>query len=149
MPYIGRMSATAALTRNACGRGPGAVAAQFQEFERLKDDLKNKFVAAVGDDNKREVFLKQVQLYVHRAIPAVPLRFAVLVAHWHAPALPGQVRKHRHKPQLGAWFMERFPEPAAWFQARLAFTRTTAVMSMVGYVIGCALSFLRAGRGVR
>lgn len=29
-----------------------------------------------------------------------------------------------------------FPEPEAWFAARLAYTRTTAVMSMVGHVLG-------------
>jgi len=34
------------------------------------------------------------------------------------------------------WFVRTFPDPQAWMMARLAFTRTTAVMSMVGYIIG-------------
>eukprot|EP01124_Arcella_intermedia_P030798 TRINITY_DN6811_c0_g1_i1.p1 TRINITY_DN6811_c0_g1~~TRINITY_DN6811_c0_g1_i1.p1 ORF type:complete len:1336 (-),score=309.61 TRINITY_DN6811_c0_g1_i1:7-3633(-) len=34
------------------------------------------------------------------------------------------------------WFYLCFPEPAAWFKARLAYARTTAVMSMVGSIVG-------------
>ncbi|EFX01973.1 inositol kinase kinase [Grosmannia clavigera kw1407] len=39
-------------------------------------------------------------------------------------------------PVLHEWFMRRFPYPAAWFAARLRFTRSAAVMSMVGAVLG-------------
>ena len=39
-------------------------------------------------------------------------------------------------PVLHRWFLARFPEPATWHQARLAFTRTTAVWSMVGHMPG-------------
>ena len=38
---------------------------------------------------------------------------------------------------LSQWYAVKFVDSAAWFQARLAFTRTTAVMSMVGYIVGC------------
>ncbi|KAK6543275.1 serine/threonine-protein kinase M1 [Orbilia ellipsospora] len=34
------------------------------------------------------------------------------------------------------WFVETFPEPEAWFAARLSYVRTTSVISMVGYVLG-------------
>ncbi|KAF9435330.1 serine/threonine-protein kinase M1 [Entomortierella beljakovae] len=34
------------------------------------------------------------------------------------------------------WFMDISQEPAAWFETRLRYTRTTAVMSMVGYIVG-------------
>jgi serine/threonine-protein kinase ATR len=34
------------------------------------------------------------------------------------------------------WFLEMFSEPAAWFAARLRYTRTSAVMSIVGTVLG-------------
>ena len=34
------------------------------------------------------------------------------------------------------WFASTFHDPQAWLMARMAFTRTTAVMSMVGYIIG-------------
>ncbi|KAJ5895477.1 hypothetical protein N7495_007168 [Penicillium taxi] len=39
-------------------------------------------------------------------------------------------------PVLHEWFIEMFPETEAWFTARLRYTRSTAVMSMVGYVLG-------------
>ena len=34
------------------------------------------------------------------------------------------------------WFIEMFPEPQAWFAARLRWTRSCAVMSFVGHVLG-------------
>ena len=34
------------------------------------------------------------------------------------------------------WFAKTFPDPQAWLMARMAYTRTTAVMSMMGYIIG-------------
>ncbi|KAF7586889.1 serine/threonine-protein kinase M1 [Aspergillus hancockii] len=39
-------------------------------------------------------------------------------------------------PVLHEWFVEMFPESGAWFAARLRYTRSCAVMSMVGYVLG-------------
>ena len=41
-----------------------------------------------------------------------------------------------YPPVLHRWFLARFPEPATWHRARLAFTRTTAVWSMVGHIVG-------------
>lgn len=34
------------------------------------------------------------------------------------------------------FFLDRFREPGAWFEARLAYTRSTAVNSMAGHIIG-------------
>lgn len=34
------------------------------------------------------------------------------------------------------WFVESFPDPGAWFTARLRYTRSCAVMSIVGHVLG-------------
>ncbi|KAH1487347.1 hypothetical protein LV164_008254 [Aspergillus fumigatus] len=42
-------------------------------------------------------------------------------------------------PVLHEWFVEMFPETGAWFAARLRYTRSCAVMSMVGYVLGYAV----------
>ncbi|OCK82203.1 hypothetical protein K432DRAFT_473031 [Lepidopterella palustris CBS 459.81] len=39
-------------------------------------------------------------------------------------------------PVLYEWFIETFPEPEAWFAARLRYTRSCAVMSIVGHVLG-------------
>jgi serine/threonine-protein kinase ATR len=44
----------------------------------------------------------------------------------------------RFKPVFHEWFLEAFPEPSAWLRARLAYSRTAAVMSMVGFVLGYA-----------
>ncbi|OBA21351.1 hypothetical protein METBIDRAFT_31897 [Metschnikowia bicuspidata var. bicuspidata NRRL YB-4993] len=40
------------------------------------------------------------------------------------------------KPVLHQWFIDQFSDPAVWYLARNCFTRTSAVMSIVGYIIG-------------
>ncbi|XP_050674865.1 serine/threonine-protein kinase ATR isoform X2 [Leptidea sinapis] len=42
----------------------------------------------------------------------------------------------RHPPVFQEWFRRVFSDPYGWYQARSAYTRTTAVMSMVGYILG-------------
>ncbi|KAH7138990.1 hypothetical protein B0J11DRAFT_32467 [Dendryphion nanum] len=37
---------------------------------------------------------------------------------------------------LHEWFVESYPEPEVWFNARLRYTRSCAVMSIVGHVLG-------------
>ncbi|KAI1427168.1 phosphatidylinositol 3 [Xylaria sp. FL1777] len=37
---------------------------------------------------------------------------------------------------LPNWFISQFPNPSAWFTARLRYTRSCAVMSMVGTILG-------------
>ncbi|KAF6838930.1 protein kinase Rad3 (phosphatidylinositol 3) [Colletotrichum plurivorum] len=39
-------------------------------------------------------------------------------------------------PVLQDWFVQRFPHPSTWFSARLKYTRSCAVMSMVGTILG-------------
>jgi serine/threonine-protein kinase ATR len=39
-------------------------------------------------------------------------------------------------PIFHVWFVQQFPEPSAWFAARLRYTRSCAVMSMVGTILG-------------
>ncbi|KAK2061543.1 phosphatidylinositol 3 [Colletotrichum caudatum] len=39
-------------------------------------------------------------------------------------------------PVLQHWFVQRFPHPSTWFSARLRYTRSCAVMSMVGTILG-------------
>lgn len=41
-----------------------------------------------------------------------------------------------HPPVLSDWFRKQFPTPYTWYEARTAYVRTTAVMSIVGYIIG-------------
>lgn len=42
----------------------------------------------------------------------------------------------KHPPVLGEWFKRTFPDAQTWLRARNAFTRTAAVMSMAGYILG-------------
>ncbi|KAG5926189.1 hypothetical protein E4U42_003556, partial [Claviceps africana] len=42
----------------------------------------------------------------------------------------------RFPAMLPLWFMQQFPNPSAWFAARLKYTRSCAVMSMVGTMLG-------------
>jgi serine/threonine-protein kinase ATR len=39
-------------------------------------------------------------------------------------------------PVFHDWFVDSFPDPFNWFNARLRYTRSAAVMSMVGHVLG-------------
>lgn len=39
-------------------------------------------------------------------------------------------------PVLPNWFISQFPNPSIWFTARLRYTRSCAVMSMVGTILG-------------
>lgn len=39
-------------------------------------------------------------------------------------------------PVLYEWFLHSFPDPEAWLNARTRYSRSLAVMSMVGYVLG-------------
>jgi serine/threonine-protein kinase ATR len=42
----------------------------------------------------------------------------------------------RFPPVFHEWFLETFPEPSSWLRSRMAYGRTAAVISMVGYVLG-------------
>lgn len=40
------------------------------------------------------------------------------------------------RPVMHHFFLERFSDPADWFDKRLAYTRSVAASSMVGYIVG-------------
>lgn len=42
----------------------------------------------------------------------------------------------QHRPVLRHFFFERFNDPDEWFERRLAYTRSTAAISILGYVLG-------------
>ncbi|KAL4691900.1 hypothetical protein H8957_002966 [Semnopithecus entellus] len=42
----------------------------------------------------------------------------------------------RHPPIFHEWFLRTFPDPTSWYSSRSAYCRSTAVMSMVGYILG-------------
>ncbi|KAI0322491.1 hypothetical protein OF83DRAFT_1093546 [Amylostereum chailletii] len=41
-----------------------------------------------------------------------------------------------YTPVFHEWFIETFPEPSAWLASRLTYSRTAAVMSIVGFILG-------------
>ncbi|KAK2873270.1 hypothetical protein FQN49_002477 [Arthroderma sp. PD_2] len=52
-----------------------------------------------------------------------------------------RVKAYRHvtdhfHPVMKHFFMEKFPNPDDWFNKRLAYTRSTAAISMLGHVLG-------------
>lgn len=44
-------------------------------------------------------------------------------------------------PVFHKWFLASFPEPSAWLEARLRYSRSAAVMSMIGYIVGYLCCF--------
>ncbi|KAJ8357162.1 hypothetical protein SKAU_G00199560 [Synaphobranchus kaupii] len=42
----------------------------------------------------------------------------------------------QHPPVFHEWFLRTFPDPTSWYSSRSAYCRSTAVMSMVGYILG-------------
>ncbi|XP_077417783.1 serine/threonine-protein kinase ATR isoform X2 [Vanacampus margaritifer] len=42
----------------------------------------------------------------------------------------------RHPPVFYQWFLRNFTDPTSWYSSRSAYCRSTAVMSMVGYILG-------------
>lgn len=42
----------------------------------------------------------------------------------------------RYPAVFHEWFLEAFPEPTSWLRGRLAYSRTSAVMSIAGFVLG-------------
>ena len=47
-----------------------------------------------------------------------------------------QCVKELGPPRMGRVFLRRFSDPGRWFEARLAYTRSVAVNSMAGHIIG-------------
>ena len=47
-----------------------------------------------------------------------------------------QCLEDQRGPVFSNWFAKNFTDPQSWFTARMAFVRSTAIMSMMGYIIG-------------
>jgi hypothetical protein len=47
------------------------------------------------------------------------------------------------KPVMHHFFLERFREPATWFERRLTYTRSVAVSSIAGALLGSMRHMLR------
>ncbi|CAB4251907.1 similar to Saccharomyces cerevisiae YBR136W MEC1 Genome integrity checkpoint protein and PI kinase superfamily member [Maudiozyma barnettii] len=47
-----------------------------------------------------------------------------------------QEQLRRFPPVLHEWFLQTFPDPISWYNARNTYSRSYAVMSMLGYILG-------------
>lgn len=56
--------------------------------------------------------------------------------HTSEPCKFATVTLKRFPPVLYEWFISTFPSPDTWFAARLRYTRSCAVMSVVGHILG-------------
>ncbi|KYN35646.1 Serine/threonine-protein kinase atr [Trachymyrmex septentrionalis] len=117
-----------------------------------KDDLRRDFRLMEFNDivNKylqNDPESRQRRLYI-RTYSVVPLNEECGLIEWvpNLVALRDPLEKKRkmflekllprHPPIFGDWFRITFPDSYGWYEARTAYIRTTAVMSMVGYILG-------------
>ena len=81
-----------------------------------------------------------IQIYTQKGIKTdwSEIRLLVNEASSDIKKLPvfTDVLLNKFKPAFHEWFVEMFPEPSAWFSARLKYTRSCAVMSIVGHALG-------------
>lgn len=73
-------------------------------------------------DLKPNVCRKMIQEAQSRSIEARVTQFRSVCEKFH--------------PVLKYFFMERFENPDDWFEKRLAYTRSTAAISILGYILG-------------
>ncbi|KAF6726268.1 Serine/threonine-protein kinase ATR [Oryzias melastigma] len=72
-------------------------------------------------------------LYLH--MPLV-LRYIASAPFEEKLRIHKEVLCARHPPVFHEWFLRTFPDPTSWYSSRSAYCRSTAVMSMVGYILG-------------
>ncbi|CAB0010914.1 unnamed protein product [Nesidiocoris tenuis] len=85
-----------------------------------------------------------VDMYAKLNIQTMPVRQVKKLMYVEKDQVPLQERLRRfvaeilpqHPPVLHKWFFERHPCPEEWLHCRNAFVRSSAVMSIVGYIVG-------------
>jgi hypothetical protein len=76
---------------------------------------------------------------MQRATPSNPTTAHTTTYTCNQPTTRARARTQvsdRYPPVFHHWFLEACPDPAAWFEARTRYTRSTAVASMAGAIIG-------------
>ncbi|KAF9908954.1 serine/threonine-protein kinase M1 [Linnemannia zychae] len=133
--------------------------AKVMEFNSLVNSLllKNR------EANRRDLYVRTYAViplnedyglieWVHNTAPYRQLIHKLYKLNNHAAPLNTEIKRYldhedhvrlfikellpKFPPVFYQWFKEIAPEPTAWFAARLRFTRTAAVMSMAGYIVG-------------
>ncbi|KIY53078.1 hypothetical protein FISHEDRAFT_34031 [Fistulina hepatica ATCC 64428] len=114
----------------------------------------NKLLKANSESRRRQLYIRTYGVvtlneecgFIQWVPKTIPLR-TILLKRYSAHGIPiwvsdlCGVAHLRYNVCLNItvfheWFLETFPEPTAWFASRLAYARTLAVMSMVGYILG-------------
>lgn len=83
----------------------------FIQPVRLTHDIKERFL---GMQKKYHDRIPHMAEYYRRKILALPV----------------------FTPRFHQWFLNNFADPTAWFASRMTFSRSAAVWSMVGHIIG-------------
>ncbi|KAI0254821.1 hypothetical protein BJV78DRAFT_1273863 [Lactifluus subvellereus] len=110
---------------------------------RLMDfnSIINKILNMNSDSRRRQLYIRTYGVvtlneecgFIQWVPDTIPVR-SVLV-----PLYEARGQKHwgtEFPPVFHEWFLETFPEPSAWLASRLAYSRSAAVMSMVGFILG-------------
>lgn len=81
-----------------------------------------------------------VNTYKQKNVPVVYSELKALLNEACSPHVKPDIFTNqiltKFPPVFHEWFVDMFPEPGAWFTARLRYTRSCAVMSIVGHVLG-------------
>ncbi|KAL1690090.1 hypothetical protein GGG16DRAFT_56461 [Schizophyllum commune] len=156
--------ATLAKPRKITIRGSDGHTYMF--LGKPKDDLRkdarlmdlyamiNKLFKADSESRRRQLQIRTYGVitlneecgFIQWVPNVTPIR-PILTKLWASRGIPPYVsrlsnrcprRAHTcvYPPVFHEHFLETFPEPTAWLTSRLNFSHTSAVMSMVGYIIG-------------
>ena len=68
---------------------------------------------------------------IHKKFPPYNQNVKHRVKHFENEVLP-----KLKPPVFGNWFLSTYTDPLSWFSARQAYTRSSAVFSIVGYLLG-------------
>ncbi|TNN78302.1 Serine/threonine-protein kinase ATR [Liparis tanakae] len=102
-------------------------------------NLKRGAQQAVGSSNVAKAFLIWSHFVLAIYLSGKDLRKLILPK---TALFEEKLRLHkevlcvRHPPVFHEWFLRTFPDPTSWYSSRSAYCRSTAVMSMVGYILG-------------
>ncbi|RXH77633.1 hypothetical protein DVH24_039604 [Malus domestica] len=82
--------------------------------------------------NHQDTWKRRLGVRTYKVVPFTP---SAGVLEWVNGTLPlGEYLTGR--PVMHHFFLERFLQPADWFETRLSYTRSVAASSMVGYIVG-------------
>ncbi|WAR09126.1 ATM-like protein [Mya arenaria] len=108
------------------------------------DGSKNRQLVKGRDDLRQDAVMEQVFGMVNSLLkkdPATRKRQLHVRQYKSATTVEGKYKAYQQicekfQPVFRHFFLERFAAPPVWFQRRLAYTRSIATNSIVGYILG-------------